>query len=92
MENIDYWEQEDVFPFLVRKAEDKTHEHFEIRLVKAPEPPVAAPRAEELDESLISGILPEYLPKRELSKPIIFLQGPRSGSRTNARLVCALRW
>jgi len=62
-------------PFLVPKAEDKTREHFEIRLVKAPEPPVAAPRAEELDESLISGILPENLPKGELWKPNHFLQG-----------------
>jgi hypothetical protein len=62
MEDIDYWEKEDVFPFLVPKAEDKTGEHFEIRFVKAPEPPVAAPESVELDESLISGILQENLP------------------------------
>jgi hypothetical protein len=87
MGDIDYWEKEDVFPFLVPKAEDKTREHFEIRLVKAPEPPVAAPRAEELDESLISGILPENLPKGGALEADHFFTGAKIGEQ-NERKAC----
>jgi hypothetical protein len=87
MGDIDYWEKEDIFPFLVPKAEDKTREQFEIRLVKAPEPPVAAPRAEELDESLISGVLPENLPKGGALEADHFFTGAKIGEQ-NERKAC----
>src|SRR6266566_7520848 len=63
IEDIDYWEKEDVFPFVVPKAGDKTRKSFEIRFVKAPEPPVVPPKAAEMDENLISGLLHENLPR-----------------------------
>src|SRR6266404_850154 len=56
-EDIDYWENEDVFPFLVPKAGAETPKLLEIRLVNAPEPPLAGSQPAQLDEALISGIL-----------------------------------
>src|SRR6266550_6740939 len=87
MEDVDYWEKEDVFPFLVPEAEDNTHEHFEIRLVKAPEPPVAAPQAVELDESLISGIPHENLSRGGALEADHFFTGAKIGEQ-NERKAC----
>jgi hypothetical protein len=87
IEDIDYWEKEDVFPFLVPKAEDKTRERFDIRLVKAPEPPVAAAQAVELDESLISGILHENLSKGGHLEADHFFTGAMIGEQ-NERKAC----
>jgi len=64
MDDIDYWEEEDVYPFLSPHPEDKTGKHFNLHSVKAPEPPFAAPQPAELDENLISGILRENLPRK----------------------------
>jgi hypothetical protein len=87
MEDIEYWEKEDVFPFLVPKGEDKTGKHFEIRLVKAPEPPIAAAQAVELDESLISWILHDNLPKGRHLEADHFFAGAMIGEQ-NERKAC----
>ena len=62
-EDIDYWENEDVFPLLVPKTGNEASKSFEIRLVTAPEPPVAASQPAQLDEALISAILHKNLPR-----------------------------
>lgn len=87
MDDVDYWENEDVFPLLVSNPEDKTRKHFEIRLVKAPEPPVSAPQPAELDESLLSKILHENLPRKGVLETDHFFTGAMVGEK-NERKAC----
>ncbi len=87
MDAADYWEEEDVFPFLVPNPEDKTHERFEIQLVTAPEPPSINPRAAELDESLIAEILRANLPRNGVLDADHFFTSARIGDK-NERGSC----
>jgi hypothetical protein len=87
MDSIDYWEKEDVFPFLVPDPVDMTRKHFEIRLVKAPEPPVSVPQAAELDENLITDILHENLPRKGALETDHFFTGAMIGEK-NERKAC----
>jgi hypothetical protein len=87
MEDIDYWEKEDVFPFVVPKADDKTRKSFEIRFVKAPEPPVVPPKAAELEASLVSGLLQENLPRGGALEADHFISGAPIGGE-NERKAC----
>jgi hypothetical protein len=64
MGEVDYWKDEDVFPFVSPNPKDKTGKNFLIRPAKAPEPPAVAPQPAELDENLISAILLENLPRQ----------------------------
>jgi hypothetical protein len=87
MDDLDYWEEEDVLPFLVSDPTDKSREHFEIRLVKAPEPPVSVPQPAELDESLLSKILHENLPRKGVLETDHFFTGAMVGEK-NERKAC----
>ena len=87
IEDVDYWEDEDVFPFLVSDPKDKSREHFEIRPVKAPEPPVSAPQPAELDECLLSKILHENLPRRGVLETDHFFTSAMVGEK-NERKAC----
>jgi hypothetical protein len=87
MDDVDYWEDEDVFPLLVSDPTDKSREHFEIRPVKAPEPPVAAPQPAELDESLLSKILHENLPRKGALETDHCFTGAMVGEK-NERKAC----
>lgn len=87
VDDVDYWEDEDVFPFLVSDPKDKSREHFEIRPVKAPEPPVSAPQPAELDEILISKILHENLPRKGVLETDHFFTSAMVGEK-NERKAC----
>ena len=87
MEDIDFWEKEDFFPFLLPKADDKTGKAFEIRVVKAPEPPVVSPKAAELDESPISSLLHENLPRQGALEADHFISSAPIGGE-NERKAC----
>ena len=84
---IDYWEKEDVFPLLVPKTHDESRGAFEIRLIKAPEPPLVAPQAAELEESLVSSILHENLPRGGTLEADHFVTGATIGGK-NERKAC----
>lgn len=87
MGDVDYWEEEDVFPFLDPDPEDKTRKRFKIYPVKAPEPPVAAPQAAELDENLITDILHENLPRHGALETDHFFTSAMIGEK-NERKAC----
>jgi hypothetical protein len=87
MDDVDYWEDEDVFPFLVSNPTDKSREHFEIRPVKAPEPPVSAPQPTELDETQLSKILHENLPRKGALETDHFFTSAMVGEK-NERKAC----
>jgi hypothetical protein len=61
-ESRDYWENVDTFPFLTPHPDGREHKRFKLRLVQAPEPPVAAPPPAELDEKLMAELLQRDLP------------------------------
>ncbi len=86
-EDIDYWKNEDVFPFLVPKAGDETPKLLEIRLVNAPEPPLAGSQPAQLDEALISGILHKNLPRGGALEADHFFTGAPIGEK-NERKAC----
>jgi hypothetical protein len=79
----DYWEQEDVFPFLAPNPEDKTGKRFKLRLVQAPEPPLAAPQPAELDERLMAELLRADLPQQGSLEADYFCTGARIGEGTS---------
>jgi len=87
MDDVDYWEKDDVFPLLVSDPEDKTRKRFEIRLVKAPEPPVSAPQPAELDESLLTNTLRQNLPRKGTLETDHFFTGAMVGEK-NERKAC----
>jgi hypothetical protein len=87
MDDVDYWEDENVFPFLVSIPTDKSREHFEIRPVKAPEPPVSAPQPAEVDERLLSKILHENLPRKGVLETDHFFTSAMVGEK-NERKAC----
>jgi hypothetical protein len=58
----DFWEIVDTFPFLSPDPNDRDRKRFKLRLVQAPEPPVAAPLPAEIDERLIAELLKTDLP------------------------------
>jgi len=89
-EDINYWEQKDVFPFLSSGPDDTTHKHFEIRMAEAPEPPVASPRSADLDENLISAILRQNLLRHGVFEVAHFFREQRSAKRTNPKPALAL--
>jgi len=86
-EDIDCWKNEDVFPFLVPKAGDETPKLLEIRLVNAPEPPLAGSQPAQLDEALISGILHKNLPRGGALEADHFFTGAPIGEK-NERKAC----
>jgi hypothetical protein len=80
-DEMDYWEEEDVFPFLTPDPDEKSVQQFTIRSVKVSEPPTAAPRAEDLDEDLIAGIVGEHLPKSGILEVDHFFAGAMIGEK-----------
>jgi hypothetical protein len=54
---VDFWEKEDVFPFLVPDRDDASRRRYNIRLVEAPEPPTVRPKAAAVDEAQVNDIL-----------------------------------
>jgi hypothetical protein len=54
---VDYWGEEDSFPLMVQTGDANGGEEFDLRVVRAPEPPTSVPQAEALDETLIAGIV-----------------------------------
>jgi len=51
-EDLSYWDEPDTYPFLVRRNDPET-KSYEIRKVKAPRPPAAAPPPVEVDQSRV---------------------------------------
>jgi hypothetical protein len=47
-----YWDRADVYPFLV--PTDEIQADYKIKMVKAPEPPIAPPQVPEMDETLLT--------------------------------------
>jgi hypothetical protein len=92
--DIDYWEQEDVFPFLTPKQNDATRSGYEVQLVKAPEPPSTRPPAAALDEGQINDILRRLFPQRGFLEADHFFAMAEIGERderkacVSAAVVC----
>ena len=80
-DEIDYWEEEGVFPFLTPDPDQKTVQQFKVRFVKAYEPPMIAPQPEELDGNLIAGIVGENLPKSGSLEVDHFFAGAMIGKK-----------
>ena len=70
--------------FLVPERDDKANKRFQIRSVKAPEPPVTSPRPAEVDEDLIAGILRQNLPRQGVLEADHFFTGAKIGEKNGA--------
>jgi len=85
MDAGDFWENEDVFPFLTPDLHGKVRERCEMQLVKAPEPPSVKPRVPELDEDLIADILRENLPRGGALEADHFFTGVPIGEKNERK-------
>jgi hypothetical protein len=62
--DVEYWEEENVYPLLVPHAEEGKEHPYEIQMVKAPLPPTAMPEPPALDEARIEQIRKSEFPSR----------------------------
>jgi uncharacterized protein DUF6930 len=85
--SVDYWEKEDVFPFLVPNRDNPTRGLYEVQLVKAPEPPTFRPQAAAVDEGQIDDILRRIFPKQGSMEADHFFAMAEIGKK-NERKAC----
>lgn len=60
--SVTYWDELDTYPFLVPIGNDENRRDYEVRLVKAPEPPVASPQVPEVDAGPMGQIREKFAP------------------------------
>ncbi len=83
----DYWEEEDVFPFVSPKQDDATLRKYEVQPMHAPEPASARPRAVALNEGEANDILRRLFPQRGFLEADHFFSMAGIGEK-NERKAC----
>jgi hypothetical protein len=84
---VDHWKEDDIFPFLVPVRDDASRPRFEIRSVKAPDPPTGRPQAVRLDDGQINEILQkDYIRQGSLEADHLFALAEIG--RKNERKAC----
>ena len=83
----DYWPEENVYPFLVPVGSDESHRDYEIKLVKALEPPLAAVQIPQLNPVQIEKIRKQNLPSGGVFEVDHFFSTEKVGEK-NERKAC----
>lgn len=80
-EDLDYWDQEGVYPLLSREGEDETEDKYDIELVEVADPPTPILEPAKLDEARVGRVRDSHYPSNGIVELDHFYGGGMIGKK-----------